>query len=167
MQRRPRRRCGPAGSFPSRPGWLPPLGRRWDFGKDFSHATPTAMRWSWSRGEAMNREFLLLLLFAAIAGAQSLSYTRLAAEGASPAPRVDGAIVYEPSGRQIFLFGGQEGAPKNDLWVYSLDRRQWTELRPSDPRPPARFGHTLILDTVRRRLVVFGDRKSTRLNSSH
>lgn len=100
---------------------------------------------------------LLLLLSCAVAlQSQTLTYTRLSAEGPAPAPRIDGAIVYDPVGRQVFLFGGQEGAAKNDLWAYSLDRRQWTEVQTGDPRPPARFGHTVVFDAVRRWLVVFG-----------
>ena len=55
------------------------------------------------------------------------------------------------------MFGGQDAAsPRNDLWEYSFDRREWTELNPSGTLPPARFGHTTVFDPVRRRLVLFG-----------
>jgi hypothetical protein len=72
---------------------------------------------------------------------------------------VDGAIAYDAS-RRIFLFGGQDSSPRNDLWAYSLERRQWTEVQAGGSRPPARFGHTMILDPQRRRLVVFGGQGS-------
>lgn len=88
--------------------------------------------------------------------AQTLSFSLLGAQDPQPSARFDGTIAYDPAGRQIFLFGGQDIAPKNDLWVYSLARRRWTEVQVSSARPPARFGHTLIFDPIRRRLVAFG-----------
>lgn len=90
------------------------------------------------------------------ASAQPLSYTLLLAEGAKPSARFDGTIAYDPVGRQILLFGGSDADSRNDLWSYSLSQRRWTELAPEGARPPARFGHTLIYDSARRRAVVFG-----------
>jgi len=104
----------------------------------------------------------LLALAATAVPAQSLAYTRLRAEGAVPLPRSDGAIAYDQAGRQVFLFGGlggfsgQETPTQNDLWAYSLDRQQWVQAPVAGSRPPARFGHTMVLDAPRRRLIVFG-----------
>lgn len=53
------------------------------------------------------------------------------------------------------MFGGQGSAPQNDLWAYSLQTKQWRAV-PTASAPPARFGHTLLLDPGRRRLIVFG-----------
>ncbi len=92
--------------------------------------------------------------------AQPLSYTRLAASGAAPQPRFDGTVAYDASGRQIYLFGGQGVGLQNDTWVYSLETQRWAEVAASGPLPPARLGHTLIFDPVRRRLVVFGGQAS-------
>ncbi len=104
----------------------------------------------------MRLTFALLLAAATLCSAQPLSYTLLNAEGTKPSPRFDGTIAYDPTGRQIFLFGGSDGVERNDLWTYSLTQRRWTEIQASGERPPARFGHTLLFDPVRRRLVVFG-----------
>jgi uncharacterized protein (TIGR03437 family) len=101
-----------------------------------------------------------LCLLVASAGAQTLSYTLLRSDGVSPSPRFDGTIAYDPVARRIFLFGGQDSAPRNDLWAYSLSLRRWEEIAVSGPVPSVRFGHTLIFDTVRRRLVVFGGQAS-------
>ena len=90
------------------------------------------------------------------ATAQTLSYSLLPAATTVPSPRFDGTIAYDPSGRQIFLFGGQDSSPRNDLWLYSLDRKQWAQVQASGTIPPARFGHTLVFDSVRRRLILFG-----------
>lgn len=100
--------------------------------------------------------FALALAVASIAAAQPLTYTLLEAEGAKPAPRIDGTIAYDQAGRIVFLFGGSADVDKNDLWAYSLAQRRWTELQPEGDRPPARLGHTTIFDASRRRLIVFG-----------
>jgi uncharacterized protein (TIGR03437 family) len=85
-----------------------------------------------------------------------LTYSLLPAGPAAPSPRFDGAIAYDTQGRQIFLFGGQDISPLNDLWMYSLDRRQWVQVQVTGTIPSARFGHTLLFDPVRRRLILFG-----------
>jgi uncharacterized protein (TIGR03437 family) len=90
------------------------------------------------------------------AGAQNLAYNPLPAGTIAPTPRVDGTIVYDRADRQVFLFGGQSTSPQNDLWAYSLRTNQWRQVQVTGAPPPARFGHTLILDTLRRRLIVFG-----------
>jgi uncharacterized protein (TIGR03437 family) len=70
---------------------------------------------------------------------------------------VDGTIAYDPGGRRVFLFGGLDGSGAlNDLWAYSLERRRWEAAAVPGARPAARFGHTMLLDPVRNRLVVFG-----------
>jgi uncharacterized protein (TIGR03437 family) len=96
-----------------------------------------------------------LLLAVSVQG-QNLSYSLLGVDGVQPSPRSDGTIAYDAETRRIFLFGGQDSAPRNDLWAYSLSQRRWTEVEAPGARPAARFGHTLIFDAARRRLVVFG-----------
>ena len=96
-----------------------------------------------------------LLSVASISG-QPLSFSLLRADGVQPTPRFDGTITFDPAGRRIFLFGGQDTEARNDLWVYSLALRRWEEIVAPGAKPPARFGHTLVFDAVRRRLIVFG-----------
>jgi uncharacterized protein (TIGR03437 family) len=97
-----------------------------------------------------------LLVFTTALPAQTLSYTLLSSEGPRPSARFDGTIAYDPSARRIYLFGGEDTAPRNDLWTYSLADRRWQEVQVSGAKPPARFGHTLIFDSSRKRVVVFG-----------
>lgn len=106
-----------------------------------------------------------LLLWLMVGGftavhAQQFTYTLLGSSGLQPSPRFDGTITYDATDRTIYLFGGQDSAARNDLWAYSLATRQWSEVSVAGARPPARFGHTLIFDTVRRRVVVFGGQAS-------
>ena len=90
-----------------------------------------------------------------------LTYTLQTPEGAKPTARVDGTIAYDAASRQLFLFGGQDSSSRNDLWAYSAASGRWEELQPAGAKPPARFGHTLIVDPARRRLIVFGGQAGT------
>ncbi len=95
------------------------------------------------------------IVFAALAMAQS-AYTLLPSGDTSPSGRVDGTIAYDPATRQIYLFGGQANEFLNDLWVYSMDQKSWSQVSVSGTLPPARLGHTLLWDAKRNRLVMFG-----------
>ena len=98
---------------------------------------------------------------AGLASAQPLVYSLATPAGVKPSARVDGTIAYDTVSRRLFLFGGQDVTTRNDLWAYSLDDQRWEELQPSGVRPPARFGHVLIVDPVRRRLIMFGGQASS------
>jgi uncharacterized protein (TIGR03437 family) len=102
------------------------------------------------------RPALLLALAAAALAGQTLEFTVLAPAGVKPSGRLDGTIAYDPPGRQLFLFGGQDVTARNDVWVYSVDAGVWRELSPAGDKPAPRFGHTLNYDPVRRRLILFG-----------
>ena len=54
------------------------------------------------------------------------------------------------------MFGGQADIAQNDLWAYSIGSQSWSAVPVAGSKPPGRFGHTLILDPVRGRLIVFG-----------
>src|SRR5262245_33794727 len=98
----------------------------------------------------------VFVVLAGFACAQPIAYSLLRADGPQPTPRFDGTIVYDPIDRRIFLFGGQDNEPKNDLWAYSLAQRRWEEIYVEGQKPAPRFGHTLVFDSLHRRLVVFG-----------
>ncbi len=106
----------------------------------------------------MNRSLLLLLVIASCVGAQTTSHTlsTLAVTGTAPSARVDGATAYDSAGNQLFVFGGQDAnSALNDLWSFSIARQQWSLVAAVGSVPPKRFGHTLIYDSLRRRLLVF------------
>lgn len=107
-------------------------------------------------GSGGMRLWTLLFILAVNTSAQALTYTQRPSGSNPPASRSDGTIVYDPSGRQIFMFGGLGPSARADLWAYSFDQNQWREIQPSGSKPPARFGHTLVFDPVRRRLILFG-----------
>ena len=104
----------------------------------------------------MRLQIPLVILWVVGAAAQPLAFTRLPADGAAPSPRVDGTIAYDGSTRRIYMFGGLETSARNDLWFYSLAQRRWEEVQAAGSKPAARFGHTLLHDAPRRRLILFG-----------
>lgn len=107
------------------------------------------------------RTLLLGTIASVSVWAQALTYSQLEAEGAKPSARFDGTIAYDPEAGRIFLFGGSGATGAlNDLWVYSLAQRRWAELKPEGGLPRPRLGHTLLLDPVRKRLVLFGGQGS-------
>ena len=95
------------------------------------------------------------LLTVAAAFPQSLQFTLLPPGATKPTARFDGPIAYDPRTRQVYLFGGQADTAQNDLWSYSIGSQSWSAIAIEDAKPPARFGHTLILDPVRNRLIAF------------
>lgn len=81
-------------------------------------------------------------------------WTRVAATG--PTPRAYVAMAPLPSGR-VLLFGGQTvvnsvASSQGDTWEWS--GTAWARL--DVPGPSARAGHTMVLDSARNRVVLFG-----------
>lgn len=73
---------------------------------------------------------------------------------ASPSPRGAAAMAYDPTTRQLVLFGGGIGtAWYNDTWTWN--GRTWTQLTPATS-PSPRVGASLTYDRNTRQLVLFG-----------
>ena len=98
---------------------------------------------------------LVSILLTSLSVAQS-TYTLLPNGDTAPSGRVDGTIAYDPASRQVYLFGGQASDFQNDLWVYSMEQKRWSQVSVSGTLPPARWGHTLLWDAKRNQLVMFG-----------
>ncbi len=76
--------------------------------------------------------------------------------GASPAPRIEPAMVFDSRRGKVILFGGGTGTGVfyDDTWEW--DGEAWTELSPSGVRPRGRTSHALAYDSWRGRAVLFG-----------
>jgi N-acetylneuraminic acid mutarotase len=85
------------------------------------------------------------------------TWTELFQGGDLPAARATQAVVYEPTGNRLIVFGGRDSATYfGDTWAYNLDDNTWTELRPVGTVPAARAGHSLVYDPVSKRVILFG-----------
>jgi len=76
--------------------------------------------------------------------------------GLVPPARLDQAMAVDQNGGKIYMWGGRgTGQLLKDFWVFSPDKRVWTEIE-IDAAPSARGGHSLVFDTAFNRLILFG-----------
>jgi hypothetical protein len=86
-----------------------------------------------------------------------------AASATTPSGRFDARMVYDPATTQTILFGGStanDAATKasyefSDTWAWN--GLIWTQLFPLHI-PTARYGHVMVYDSARNRIVMFGGR---------
>src|ERR1051325_7833987 len=87
-----------------------------------------------------------------------------AALATTPTARYDARIVYVPVTTHSILFGGSTGVDNggtklsyelNDTWDWN--GTIWTQLFPRHV-PTARYGHVMVWDSARKRIVMFGGR---------
>ena len=72
-----------------------------------------------------------------------------------------GGIAYDPGQGKMLVYGGLQSGPTltlNETW--SFDGFAWTQLTPTTT-PPPRWGHRMVYDTLRNRIVTFGGRSPT------
>src|SRR5262245_50766971 len=74
-----------------------------------------------------------------------------------PPGRSGPAAIYDPPRARMVVFGGYDGNYRNDVWALSLSGSlAWTELTPAGNPPSGRYGHAVIYDPLRDRMLVFG-----------
>lgn len=85
----------------------------------------------------------------------------------TPAPyptllaRRTGGFAFHPVQAGLVMYGGLQSGPTltlNDTW--SFDGTTWTQLTPTTT-PPPRWGHKMVYDSRRARIVTFGGRSPT------
>ena len=108
--------------------------------------------------------FLAILTACPLWGQPLYSFEPIAFGPPAPQARTDGTAVYDPQGRRLYVFAGRAGTRRNDLWAYAFDQAAWVALQPQGAAPPARDGHTMVFDSARRRLIVFGGQASSFFN---
>jgi hypothetical protein len=77
----------------------------------------------------------------------------------SPAERAGLAMAYDPVRKKTFLFGGWQpsaGVYANDQWEWDGPTGTWQERLTTGMQPSARYGHTMVYDPDRARVVMFG-----------
>lgn len=91
-------------------------------------------------------------------GIQFKGYAKPATTGGPPDRRFGHGVVYDIGNGQIILFGGFDDDPStyyNDVWVYDIANRTWTEKTPAGG-PTGRFNFAMSWDTVREVAVITG-----------
>jgi hypothetical protein len=80
------------------------------------------------------------------------------APSTNPGPHDFSAMVYDPAGRRMILFGGtvgDRGEPLGDTWAFDYGTNTWSDLAPvSAPSP--RAWHAMAYESVYGVMVMFG-----------
>ena len=77
-------------------------------------------------------------------------------QAASPPLRFGHAMAYDAARGRVVLFGGYDsafGLALGDTWEW--DGNVWVEALPATA-PPGRYGHAMVYDSARQRVVMFG-----------
>ncbi|MGH2571233.1 MAG: Kelch repeat-containing protein, partial [bacterium] len=83
-------------------------------------------------------------------------WSELTPGGPSPTPRRAAAAIVDPIGGRWILFGGFDGAHRDDVWQASLAGPfAWAELSPA-AGPTGRSWHAVVRDASANRMIVFG-----------
>jgi hypothetical protein len=68
-------------------------------------------------------------------------------------------MVYDSTRKSVILFGGRDGNDLNDTWelTWNGSNATWTKLNlwPSN-LPSARSGHSMVYDSSRKSVILFG-----------
>lgn len=92
------------------------------------------------------------------------TWSPLVVAGAAPSPRYTHSAIYDPLLDRVIVFGGDDGAPRNDIWALSLSGTPaWSLLTPVGEAPEPRYRHTAVYDPVGNRMIVFGGKDTTLL----
>ena len=84
-------------------------------------------------------------------------WTQILPAGTPPSPRYGQSLILDSVRRRILVFGGYDGANRNDLWELTLTGAPtWTQLNPMGGPPSGRAFHWAIHDPSRDRMLVFG-----------
>ena len=82
-----------------------------------------------------------------------------AVETDSPPARAGHAMVYDSLRQRTFLFGGWQpatGLYPTDQWEWNSADKTWRARAVSGDQPLPRYGHALVYDSDRHRVVLFG-----------
>jgi hypothetical protein len=78
----------------------------------------------------------------------------------NPSARSGHSMAYDSARGRVVLFGGSPGAARLNDETWEWDGMSWAKKTPVDPEgdgnPSARSGHSMVYDSVRGRLVLFG-----------
>lgn len=89
-----------------------------------------------------------------LAGAPA--WTNITPAVAGPTARMGHTAIYDPLGTRMLVFGGNDGANRNDFWALSLGATPAWSVLNSAPGTAARSEHVAAYDSAAQRLVVSG-----------
>src|SRR6185503_8589313 len=90
-------------------------------------------------------------------------WTERLISGSEPAPRHDHQMIYDSDRKKMVVFGGTDEAGNRlaDLWEWDGATATWAQRTIAGAKPVARYGHTMIYDSFRKRIVLYGGNTGT------
>lgn len=88
------------------------------------------------------------------------TWTEVPATGDIPTARANAAMVFDPVGDRVILFGGSTDPnglsfqPQNDLYTLDMKTNIWKKEPTTNP-PPRRLFHAMTIDSKNNRLLIF------------
>ena len=102
----------------------------------------------------------------ALVFAPSPAWVAITPTGTLPSARFGPAAAYDGTRDRLVVFGGYDGAARNDVWVLPLATGSvWTQVSPTGTPPQERWLHNAVYDPVGDELVTFAG-QDTALNSA-
>ncbi len=91
------------------------------------------------------------------------TWTNKLISGGEPSARHDHTMVYDPDRKVITLFGGidETGTRLNDVWDWDGATAKWTQRTITGAKPTGRMKHSMVYDTQRKRIIVYGGNTGT------
>jgi N-acetylneuraminic acid mutarotase len=115
--------------------------------------TVSGTKRKWTRGIP-----LILLYLCLVSPAWAQTWTKIIPRiGSSPPPRMGASAIYDPDGKQMIVFGGQDGPVyMNDVWAFDFTSNTWNQWSPfGTVRPEPRAYHTAVFDPTNHRMLVW------------
>lgn len=82
------------------------------------------------------------------------TWTKLQPGGTLPRPRHGHTLNYDARRNHLLVVSGQANSLFGDVWAYDVAANSWRELSPTGAGPSARYGHSVVLDAKRDRLIL-------------
>ena len=87
------------------------------------------------------------VLALALSGAPE--WTEVATQGEGPSGRLGHSGIYDPVRDRFLVFGGHDGAFRNDVWALSLTGTpSWSLINAEGAPPSPRQGHSAVYDPI-------------------
>ena len=85
------------------------------------------------------------------------TWAPLAPAGTPPSPRLAHRAIYDAARDRMLVLGGYDGAENGELWALEFSPTlQWVQLSPGGAPPDPRHSASLVYDSSRDRLLLFG-----------
>lgn len=100
------------------------------------------------------------------------TWTEVSVSGSKPAARANTAMAWDGKRQKLWLYAGNvstSGAsysPVGDVWSFDPAAATWTEATPGGTPPKTRLLHSMVWDSKRDRLVVFGGADATAFSNT-